>query len=104
MIGWQEMISMATGQETQIIRTVGQVVIKGNPNSLILNPFHRITIVADIHHRLNIAKMLGQPDHFRIYLKVSQLTVITVQIGFRCQQICCKPAFGDQILRLFLDF
>ena len=52
---------MATGQETQIIRTVGQVVIKGNPNLLILNPFHRITIVADIHHRLNMAKMLGQP-------------------------------------------
>ena len=50
--------------------------------------------------------MLGQPDHFRIYLDgdYSQLTVITVQIGFRCQQICCKTAFGDQILSLFLDF
>ena len=95
---------MATSQETQIIRTVGQVVIKGNPNPLILNPLHRITIVADIHHGLNMAKMLGQPGHFLIYLKVSQLTVITVQIGFRCQQICCKTAFGDQTFCLFLDF
>ena len=93
---------MATSQETQIIGTVGQVVIKGNPNPLILNPFHRITIVANIHHRLNLGKMLSQPDHFLIYLKVSQLTVITVQIGFRCQQICCKTAFADQIFGLFL--